>query len=62
MIGEWEDISMTSYRVGLLIALALMAFTAGSAQADRSQVRHCAVDFAANGAWRWHRVHGEVGG
>jgi hypothetical protein len=36
---------MTSYRVGLLIAFSLMAFTAGSAQANHSQVRHCADDY-----------------
>ena len=36
---------MTSYRVRLLIAFALIVCTAGSAQANRSQIRHCADDY-----------------
>jgi hypothetical protein len=36
---------MTNYRATSLIAFALIACLAGSAQANRSQVRHCADDY-----------------
>jgi hypothetical protein len=36
---------MTSYRASLLIAFALIVGTAGSVQASRNNIRHCADDY-----------------
>ena len=36
---------MTSYRATLPIAFAVIVCIAGSAQANRSQIRHCADDY-----------------
>ena len=36
---------MTSYRATLLIAFALIVGTAGSVQASRNNIRHCADDY-----------------